>query len=170
MPRPAHSHTRAPVDRATLRRPLEAGARSAIPADATDAEIDQALAQVNQDALFDEERSIWEVELWDRRSPINEVPAKVLLRRRPSLFEGSEDIYLLRRNGRVAMVQPHDPFTGGRRPIAGAEALTAAEQLADRIASERANHRAVQAVAAKIRDARERAANEGRGQDAAPQQ
>lgn len=70
------------------------------------------LASVDRETLKNELRAHYRVEVWDRKSPINGVPAEVILASRRDIPPGGL-AYLIIKDGRVVYFQPHDPFEPG---------------------------------------------------------
>ncbi len=141
MPIPAHVNDRK-LDRASTKRALTADRDN--PLAATDAELDTALATVNQDALYDAERAPWTAQVWDRTSPINGVPAQHFLDRDDVGDTG--DIYLLLRDGQVVGFQPHDPGQPGHVRINKGAGKARGEKHADTIAADSAAAEVVRKV------------------------
>lgn len=52
------------------------------------------------------------IEIWDRTSPINDIPAKDVLEIRDDIPKKG-DVYLIYQDGQLLFFQPHDPITGG---------------------------------------------------------
>lgn len=100
--------------------------------DVTDAEIDEALAAINPDQVYDELRSAWTVETWDRVSPINGVPAEHFLNRGDVPEQG--DVYLLLHEGKVVGFQPHEPDQPGHTAMPTGTGQARGVRHADRIA------------------------------------
>lgn len=147
MPIPTHVSPRLRVDRAKAR----AATADAIP-DATDAELDAALASIDQDALYDQERAGWTAEVWDRQSPINGVPAQHFLDRGDVPAEG--DVYLVKQNGQVVMFQPHEPHVGGIVPVPVGKGLERGNLDADQIAADRTASEVARRVVEHVKAAR----------------
>lgn len=150
MPIPAHVATRARVDRARARAALAGD--PAAPMTATDAELDAALAGVDQDAVFDTERAPWTVRVWDRRSPVNGASADYLLSRGDVPPTG--DVYLLERGGTVVGFQPHEPDRAGVVAIPAGQGPARGAAHADRIAADNAAAEVLRRVRAHITTAR----------------
>src|SRR5690606_15233763 len=73
----------------------------------TNEDIDNALAKVDQNAIYDAERAKIQIEIWDKQTPINDKPANVVLdhlRKIGNWPEGGE-IYLLKKNGAIVYMQ-----------------------------------------------------------------
>lgn len=149
MPIPAHVADRTRVDRASARASISLSGVT----DATDAEIDAALASVNPDAIYDEERSVWTTQVWDRRTPINGVAPATILARGDMPTDGS-DIYLLLRDGQIVMIQPHEPEAEGIVRIPRGQGLARGRNHADNIAAENTRGRIGRAVADHIKTSR----------------
>lgn len=147
MPAPAHVATRARVDRARAKNTIVATAPDL--AGRSDAEIDAALAAVNQDAVYDEQRAAWTTQVWDRTSPINGVPAEHFLARDDVGPTG--DIYLLIRDGQVVMFQPHEPGVAGIVRVPKGRGLTRGNSHADEIAADGAAAETTRRVIARLR-------------------
>lgn len=141
-PIPAHVGDRR-MDRAKIRRVFTTGPEAL---SATDAEIDAALATVNQDAIYDAERSTWTTQVWDRKSPINGVPAQYFLDRVDVDEKGTDDIYLLLRDGQVVMFQPHEPDVQGLVRVPRGRGLARGNTHADVISADNASGEVVRRV------------------------
>ena len=74
-------------------------------------EIAAALAQVGQSAILAEVNAELSWEVWDRKTPINGVPAEEVLKRFDIPLIG--EIYLIKASGQVLYFQPHDPVASG---------------------------------------------------------
>lgn len=74
--------------------------------------VREFLASVDREAIKSELRARYRIEVWDRKSPINGVPAEVILATRTDIPPGGL-AYLIIRDGRVLYFQPHDPFEPG---------------------------------------------------------
>lgn len=116
--------------------------------DATDSEIDGALASVDQDAIHDEERTHWSVEIWDRQSSINGVSADHFLNRDDVSEDG--EIYLLKRDGNVVMFQPHEPGVAGLQRIPRGQGKRKGSAHADGIAANNAAGEVLRQVSDRI--------------------
>lgn len=144
MPLPPNAHR---VDRATLRTQLD----PAVVAGKTDAQLDAALATVDQDAVYDELRAGITVTLWDRVSPINGVPASHFHARDDVPAEG--DVYLVSVDGAVVGFQPHEPELEGIVAIPRGQGLTRGKGHADTMAASRVPGVVLERVAAKLNPA-----------------
>lgn len=129
MPIPPHVTPKLRLDRAKTKASLPPNLA------ATDTEVDAALASINQDALYDEARAKVTVELWDRVSPINGVPAEHFEQRGDLPEDG--DVYLTIENGRVVGYQPHEPDLEGLVAIPKGQGLTRGKEKADKMVAER---------------------------------
>lgn len=101
-----------------------------------DAAIDAALASVDADAIFTAERAVWTTEVWDRKSPINGVPAQHFLDRDDVDEVGTDDIYLLIKDGAVVGFQPHEAGVSGMVRIPKGQGTAKAKAHADDIAAD----------------------------------
>lgn len=150
MPMPPHAAQRVKLDRAGVKKSLSLSSPDI--ANATDAELDAALATVDLNALYDQERPPWTTEVWDKTSPINDVPASEILKRPDVPANG--DIYLLRENGVITVFQPHPPEVQGLEPIAKGRGMMMGREHADIIAAHRAQSRGAQMIVDHVRNAR----------------
>ena len=151
MPIPPHVTPRLKLDRANTKARLAADPQLA---NATNAEIDNALAAINQDAIYDAHRAKWTTQVWDRVSPINGVPAQHFLDREDVDENGDDDIYLLLRDGVVVGFQPHEPEVSGLVRIPKGQGVARGNNHADNIAADTAAGDVLEQVKAKIRTAR----------------
>lgn len=100
----------------------------------TIADIDAALTKVDQQAIFNKHRARIRIEVWDKKSPINDVPAEQILSSRTDISANGE-VYLLYVDDRLIYFQPHDPNQAGQVAITKDNVLTIANQHADQIAT-----------------------------------
>lgn len=150
MPIPPHVAPRLRVDRARARAALAAD--PVAPLTATDAQLDAALAAVDQDALFDTHRAAWTVRVWDRRSPVNGASAEYLLARDDVPATG--DVFLLERDGVVVGFQPHEPDQAGLVPIPAGQGAARGATQADRFAADTAAVEVIRRVRDHVTGAR----------------
>lgn len=111
-------------------------------------DINTALTQVDQQAIFSQERARYTVEVWDKQSPINGVPAEQILQRQ-DLPEGGE-VYLIYVDGRLLYLQPHDPFQAGIVPMTKENVLEIANKHVDQLAWQVADEKIFEAVLEKL--------------------
>jgi hypothetical protein len=96
-------------------------------ASVTLADVDAALTKRDIAARVAQRKAQrYRVEIWDKKSPINGVPAEQILASRADIPEGGE-VYLVYVDGKLTYFQPHPPGEGGLRPMTRDEAL----QIAD---------------------------------------
>lgn len=110
----------------------------------SDAELDAALGRIDQQAIEDEERARWTIEIWDRKSPINGVPAETFFERHVVPEDG--DVYVMRRDDGCTVFQPHEPHVSGFVPIPKGKGQERAEQERNRMAASWARQRVYQAA------------------------
>lgn len=79
-------------------------------------EIEEIASNFDTDALTKEMLASMGVEKWDRKSPINGVPADEVLAARDDIPKKGV-IYLITQNGRVLYFQPHKPSVAGNAPL-----------------------------------------------------
>lgn len=73
--------------------------------------LEAALAGVDQAAVFAEAKAAVEVVVWDKVSPINDLPADYWLSRTD--VDPDSEIYLVLHDGAVVYFQPHAPVVPG---------------------------------------------------------
>jgi len=112
------------------------------------AEIDAALAQVDQQAIFNQERSRFRVEVWDKVTPINGMPAEKILAREDVPDDG--EIYLLYVDGVLRFLQPHNPFQAGIVPMTAENVMQVANQHVDQLAWQAADEKIFELVLEKL--------------------
>lgn len=112
------------------------------------AEIDAALAQVDQQAIFNQERSRFRVEVWDKVTPINGIPAEKILAREDVPDDG--EIYLLYVDGVLRFLQPHNPFQAGIVPMTAENVMQVANQHVDQLAWQAADEKIFEMVLEKL--------------------
>jgi hypothetical protein len=103
-----------------------------------------ALATIDQELIQTEEEDKLIHEVWDKTSPINGVPAEVMLKRQD--VDKTAEIYLIKdkATGRVIYFQPHEPNVGGLKRMTATDVLTIADNHRINVATERANTRIVE--------------------------
>ncbi|MGQ9697177.1 MAG: hypothetical protein ACUVRO_04200 [Armatimonadota bacterium] len=112
------------------------------------AEIEAALSQVDQQAIFNQERSRYRVEIWDKVTPINGVaPEKILARED---IPGDGEIYLVYVDGHLCFLQPHDPFQAGFVAMTEDNVLQIANRHVDQLAWQAAGEKIFEAVLEKL--------------------
>lgn len=74
-------------------------------------EVEAALGQVNQTAIFNAEKQRFSVEVWDKFSPINGVSAEKVLEQ-PG-FSPDGEIYKIYVDGHLRILQPYSPTDSG---------------------------------------------------------
>lgn len=111
-------------------------------------EIDTALAQVDQQAIFNQERSRFRIEIWDKVTHINGVPAEKIIAHDDVPDDG--EIYLIYVNGQLRFLQPHDPFQAGIVPMTKNNVMTIASQHADQLAWQVADEKILEMVLEKL--------------------
>lgn len=80
-----------------------------------------------------EARARYQVVLWDRKSPINGVPASDVLAARDDIPPDGA-VYLIVRDGQVIYFQPHKPGVAGIEPMTEVEALQYADEYVTMLA------------------------------------
>lgn len=93
------------------------------------AEVDAVLAGYDYPALREAERVNYRIELYDKASPINGVPAEIILKDAPA---GGE-VYLIYVNNRLVYLQTHDPEEMGFVAMSETRALEAAGTIVDNL-------------------------------------
>ena len=144
MPIPPHVAPRLKLDRAKTKARLDPSLN------ATDAEVDAALATVDQDALYDQTRAKYVVEVWDRDSPINGVPAQHFKDRGDLPADG--DVYLVKdaATGQVLEYQPHEPDVQGLVKIPKGQGLGRGKDRTDTRAADETAGEVLKRVRAHI--------------------
>lgn len=122
--------------------------------DLTDEEVDAALVEIDQEAIYNDERASLVTEVWDRVSAINGVPAEHFLNREDVDEAGANDIYLIKKDGQVIVFQPHDPNAQGFTKIKKGQGLGFAKDHADVYAERIANDRTIKELTEKIKQNR----------------
>lgn len=79
-------------------------------------EVDAALAQIDQVKVLADTCTSLSWETWDRKTPINGVPAEDVLRIREDIPPTGE-VYLIKSGGMALYFQPHMPEAAGFQPI-----------------------------------------------------
>jgi len=95
-------------------------------------EIDAALTQVDQQAIFNKHRARIRIEVWDKQSTINGVSAEQIMSSRNDIPADGE-VYLLYIDDRLVYFQPHEPEQAGLVPMTKDTVLDIANQHADQL-------------------------------------
>ncbi len=111
-------------------------------------EIDSALSQVDQQAIFEEQRARFRIEVWDRFSPINGVPAEKIIARDDVPDDG--EVYLIYIDGQLRYLQPHDPFQAGIVAMNKDNVHQIASQHIDQLAWQEADQKIFEMVIEKL--------------------
>lgn len=114
----------------------------------TFSEIEAALAQVDRQAIFNQERSRFRVEVWDKISPINGVPAEKIIAREDVPDDG--EMYLVYVDDHLLYFQPHDPFQAGIVAMTPENVLEIANQHIDQLAWQAADEKIFEMVLEKL--------------------
>ena len=109
------------------------------------ADVDAALAKRDINAYKEKHKQRYRIEIWDKKSPINGVPAEKIFSSRTDIPEGGE-VYLIYIDGQLRLFQPHPPFEGGMRAMGPDEVRSIAEQHVDRMAEADAEDEIVREV------------------------
>ena len=111
-------------------------------------EIDTALSQVDQQAVFTQERNRFRIEIWDKVTPINGVPAEKIIARDDVPDDG--EVYLIYVDGQLRFLQPHDPFQAGIVPMTKDTVEQIANQHIDQLAWQVADEKIFNMVLEKL--------------------
>ena len=112
--------------------------------DADPLAVEAALKQVDQAAVLDEVKTTLTWEVWDRKAPINGVPAEEVLKRNDIPVGG--EVYLLKEGDSVVYFQPHLPEADGLQPIPAKDVQTIAEAHLKQVAQAAADALTMQRV------------------------
>ncbi|MDI6872107.1 MAG: hypothetical protein QME79_12340 [Bacillota bacterium] len=116
-----------PIDKLAILRE----ARS-LGANATLAQVSAALGKRNVAERAEAKKARYRVELWDKKSPINGMPAEQVLAARTDIPQNGE-VYLIYIDGKLVYFQPHPPDEGGIRAMTKDEALQIASAHVNRM-------------------------------------
>ncbi|HEX8321614.1 hypothetical protein [Longimicrobium sp.] len=111
----------------------------------TDAQITAAIEAVDPAAIIAAEDAHWTVQLWDRRSPINDAKAEQIFASRDDI-PGVGDVVLVLRDDQVTMLQPHLPNVAGIQPIPVGRGAAVGEELRQELARNRASAEVIQGI------------------------
>ena len=115
--------------------------------DATDADIASAFEAIDTAALTAAEELLWTHEVWNRKTPINGVPAEDVLAQRDDI-PATGDVVLVKRDGNIVMFQPHDPDQAGIVPIV--DGAVTGSQMAAKAVTEAVDSQTLQLVATAL--------------------
>lgn len=91
-------------------------------ANVTLAQVEAALAAKDVASRAAAKAARYRVEVWDKQSPINGMPADQVLAARTDIPQGGE-VYLIYIDGQLTYFQPHPPDEAGARAMMRDEAL-----------------------------------------------
>jgi len=112
----------------------------------TNAEIDAAMAQVDQQAIIAAERAKYTVKVWDKQTPINGVPAEIVIESHRIPEHGTA--YMICQGERIIFFQSRDPFTGAIITPESAQAI--GEAHLDQFVESAAQQTIVEAIIEKL--------------------
>jgi hypothetical protein len=113
------------------------------------ADVDAALAKRDVAARAAAKKQRYRVEIWDKKSPINGVPAERVLASRTDVPETGE-VYLIYIDGKLTYFQPHPPGDAGLRAMTRDEVLQIGDQHITELATAEAEAEIVEEVLAKL--------------------
>lgn len=102
------------------------------------------------DGVVEAETSKRTVEVWDKESPINGVPAEDVLEAHASDMKNAKEVYLIKEGDRVVVFQPFSPGAG-TGPMTKAKAKAEGEKQVARLAEDRATEQLVAHVRRNLR-------------------
>lgn len=108
----------------------------------TNAEIDAAMAQVDQAAMIAAERAKYTIQVWDKETPINGVDPSTVIEAHKIPEHGTA--YMICEDGRIIYFQARSPIDG--QVITPANAVTIANQHLDEFATARASVAIIEAI------------------------
>lgn len=108
----------------------------------TNAEIDAAMANVDQEQIRDLEKAKLTVEVWDKVTPINGVEAAQVIASHNIPSNGTA--YMIKEGDRILYFQARDPQTGGVITAENAMAIGTAHR--DQLAEARAVPQILEAI------------------------
>ncbi|EID42845.1 hypothetical protein [Parageobacillus thermoglucosidasius] len=109
------------------------------------AEIDAVLSQIDQQAILNEIiQNRFRIEVWDKQSPINGVPAEKIIARDDVLDDG--EVYLVYVDGNLIYLQPHDPFQAGIVAMTSENVMEIAQRHVEQIATQYADEQVFEMV------------------------
>jgi hypothetical protein len=111
-------------------------------------DIEAVLQQIDQQTVFNQERSRFKVEVWDKVTPINGIPAEKIIARED--VPGDGEIYLLYVDSQLRYLQPHDPFQAGIVPMTKENVMQIASQHVDQLAWQAADEKIFEMVLEKL--------------------
>lgn len=117
----------------------------ALGANKTLADVSAALAKRDITARKEAKKQRYRIEIWDKKSPINGIPAEQVLASRNDIPPNGE-VYLIYIDGKLTYFQPHPPEEGGLRPMTRDEALSIANAHVDKMAEAEAEAEIVEEV------------------------
>lgn len=94
-------------------------------------ECKEIIARQDSTTLIEDEKRKYRVEIWDKNSSINGIPADAIAKDVPN----SGEVYLVYENGILSMLQKHDPHQMGFVAMNAEQAL----QVANGIINEKVN-------------------------------
>lgn len=99
----------------------------------TNAEIEAAMDLVDQEEVFNSLKGRYTIEVWDKETPINGVPADEVIASF-GIAEG-HTAYIIRKEGQIVFFQTSNPFDGNT-PITSENALEIASRHLDEYVAE----------------------------------
>lgn len=108
----------------------------------TMADVEAALATYDYPALRAQEAQRYQIEIWDGMSPINGVPAEIIMERVPRHPDGTPgSVYLIHVDGNLVYLQPNDPLQAGLVPMDAALAQQRAQEIVNQLVEQAVDQR-----------------------------
>jgi hypothetical protein len=86
-----------------------------------DADIQNRLSAIDQNAVLQEQMNRIEIKVWDKKSDLNGVSASYFLNRFDVPKDADAEIYLIYVDGQLQMFQPHNPGLPGCVKLSAAD-------------------------------------------------
>jgi hypothetical protein len=151
-PIPEHVNNRLP-DNAAIAETLTAD--PTVPGEVTVAQVDEAITTLDVEQVYTDEDAAWTVEVWDRTSTVNGVPAEDVLSHRDDIPKTGDVVLIRDSNGNVVQFQPHEPAQEGFAAIPKGKGKVRGGEMAEDIVTSRVAEQVLDHVATKIREDRE---------------
>lgn len=112
-------------------------------------QIQIAINQIDRAVLEAQERQRYRVEIWDKKSAINGVPAEKVLASRDDIPADGE-VYLIYVDDHLVYFQPHDPDQGGIVPIPEGKGVERGQQHVSALVGRDVDQRVMEEVLRQI--------------------
>lgn len=117
----------------------------------TDEQIQNEIDKIDKSTLIEAERQRYELELWDKESPINGVSAETILSSRKDIPDGGA-IYIIKNDEEIIFLQPHNPRLPGYTHMTDEQALLIGKDAIEKLIEDSVRMKIINTIVATLSD------------------